>query len=234
MKDSGMHPAQASALYALRHASSARFSDLLKTTTLTSDVFKFHVRKLVKLGYVVKQPDGLYVLTPIGKEYANRLDETTGRPIEQPKASMLMLVRSRHDGREYILAHRRTREPFRDFWGIASAPVLRGVPIAESAARELHKQTGLTAHFDVRGFYRVIDQTPDGAILEDKMFTLLIAELDGRSPVREWPGGESVWLTRDELLAKDKLFPITAGIFAMIDGKEMFREDVCRYASDLY
>lgn len=192
-------------------------------------MFKFHIRKLVSLGYISKRHDGLYALTPAGKEYTNRLDETTGRTIAQPKASMLLFVRSYRDGQEYVLAHCRRREPFRDFWGIASAPVLRGVPIREAAARECCKQTGLDAMFEVRGQHRVIDVTPDGDVLEDKIFIILTTEVDGCPPLHKWYGGESEWLTRAELLAKQKLFPTTGKIFEMFDGGVSFAEDTCVY-----
>ena len=229
-----MHPAQASVLYALRHESSARFSELLRTTTLTSDVFKFHMRKLVTLGYVNKRTDGLYELTARGKEYANRLDEQTGREILQPKSSMLLIARVAWDDETYYLAHRRTREPFSGFWGIASAPVLRGVPIAKSAHDEFLKQTGIVAEFLVSGSFRVIDKNPAGEVLEDKIFTIMTTELAECLPPHRWHGGESKWMTRNELLGKEPLFPITQQVFNMIDSGQQFAEAVCVYTDEQY
>ncbi|MGB4762788.1 MAG: hypothetical protein WBP12_05545 [Candidatus Saccharimonas sp.] len=232
-KEFGLHPAQTSALELLRQVTTARFSDMLRETTLTSDTFKFHVRKLISLGYVTKNEDGLYELTIKGKDFANRLDETTGKQIEQPKASILLLGRSIVDGVTYYLAHRRTREPYRNWWGIASAPVLRGVPLDESAAQEFCKQTGIDAEFHVASMARVIDKTHEGDVLEDKIFSVMIADIEGVPKPHEWHGGESIWLTRDEILQLSPLFPTTARTFDRLDQGVMFAEDICEYdASD--
>ncbi|MGB4761947.1 MAG: hypothetical protein WBP12_01155 [Candidatus Saccharimonas sp.] len=232
-KEYGLHPAQTSALELLRRVTTARFSDMLRETTLTSDTFKFHVRKLMSLGYVNKNDDGLYELTIKGKEFANRLDETTGLQIEQPKASILLLGRSIVNGVTYYLAHRRTREPYRDWWGIASAPVLRGVPLAESATRGFRKQTGIETEFRVVSMARVIDKTHEGEVLEDKIFSVMVADVEGAPKPHDWHGGESVWLTREEILQLSPLFPTTAHTFDRLDQGTMFAEDVCEYdASD--
>ncbi len=228
--DNRVHHAQITALSILRHATRARYSELRKPTGLESDVFKYHIRKLMSQGLIVKADDGLYELTAEGKEFANRLDERTGREIEQPKASMLLIVRS---GDKY-LAHRRTREPFYGFWGIASAPMLRGVPIREAAARELKKQTGIVAQFEIAGLQRVIDTRQNGTVLEDKLFTLLLADVAGEPVPHQWYGGESQWLTRTALLANDKLFATTAKTLDMVEHGKQFAEDVCVYANHEY
>lgn len=225
-----LHSAQTSILETLRHATRARYSELLHPTGLAGDIFKYHLRTLVRQKYVVKADDGAYELTAEGKEFANRLDRRTGRELEQPKASMLLVVRS--EGK--YLAHKRTREPFRDFWGIASAPMLRGVPIRESAARELKKQTGLTAEFRTVGLQRVIDTRPNGTVLEDKLFCLLVADVAGCPAVHAWYGGESYWLTRAELLAKPRLFPTTKTSLDIVEQGETFSEAICVYDPSEY
>lgn len=231
MKRSGpLHPVQALVLDTLQYATRARYSELQRVTGLESDVFKFHLKKLQRHNFIVKTDDGHYELTAEGKALAGRLDKRTGREIEQPKSSMLMVVRSG----KYVLAHQRAREPFRGFWGIASAPVLRGVPLGQSAAKELLKQTGITAQFRMAGTYRVIDTNKRGIVLEDKIFAVMVAELDQLTPPHTWSGGESEWLSIPELLAKPTLFPITAGIFEMIETGAPFREDVCVYADAEY
>lgn len=229
-----LHRAQSSVLALLRRVTRARYGELRRPTGLESDIFKYHLRKLVQAGYVLKAEDGAYELSAEGKEFANRLDEKTGREILQPQASMLLLVRSTRDGTQYVLAHRRTREPFRDYWGIASAPVQRGVSMTVAAARELKKQTGIVAEFSVNGMYRVIDTLPRGDVLEDKLFSLLVADVEGLAAPHEWYGGESVWMTEEQLLAKDKLFPTTEKTLAMVKNAVMFAEDVCIYRKDEY
>jgi len=234
MDSNSLHAAQASILYTLRHATRARYSELLRPTNLEGDRFKYHLATLLRKKLVFKAIDGVYELTAEGKEFANRIDESTGREIAGPKASMLLVVRSHKDGVTHYLAHRRTREPFRDYWGIASAPMLRGLPVRDSAARELKKQTGIVADFAVVGMQRLIDTLPSGVVLEDKLFTLLLAEVDDLPPVHEWYGGESVWLTCQELLAKDRLFHTTQVSLDMIEQGRSFSEEVCVYDKSDY
>ncbi len=231
MKSEGkLHRAQSAILYTLQYATRARYSELQHAAAMESDVFKFHIRKLVRIGYIVKAVDGLYELTAEGKAFVSRLDKGTGREIEQPKSSMLMVVRCG----DYVLGHRRDREPFNGFWGIASAPVLRGVPLTESAARELCKQTGIEANFRVAGSYRVIDKNTHGNVLEDKIFAVMVADLDRLTPPHRWSGGFSEWMPVAELTKKEQLFPITAAIFEMLAAGVPFREDVCVYDDSQY
>lgn len=234
MDNNRLHSAQASVLYTLRSATRARYSELLRPTGLEGDRFKYHLATLLRKQLVFKAVDGMYELTVEGKEFANRLDESTGREIAGPKASMLLVVRSHADGTTYYLAHKRTREPFRDYWGIASAPMLRGLPIRDSAARELKKQTGIIASFTVAGVQRLIDTLPNGTILEDKLFTLLLGDVGGLQTPRQWSGGESVWLTREELLSKERLFQTTHVSLDMIEQGQSFREEVCMYDKSEY
>jgi len=230
----GIHVAQASILYTLRHATRARYSELLRPTNLEGDRFKYHLATLMRKKLVFKAVDGMYELTAEGKEFANRIDESTGREIAGPKASMLLVVRSHINGATYYLAHKRTREPFRDYWGIASAPMLRGLLVRDSAARELKKQTGIAADFSIAGMQRLIDTLPNGVILEDKLFTLLLADVEGLPLAHEWYGGESVWLTREQLLSKERLFHTTKISLDMIEQGQSFSEEVCVYEKSEY
>jgi ADP-ribose pyrophosphatase YjhB (NUDIX family) len=228
-----MHKAQQNVLYALQYATRARYSELLRASDFASDSFKFHLQKLCQVGLVAKAEDGLYELTAEGKAYVSRLDRQSGRQIEQPKASMLMVVTAK-DKTDWILAHQRTREPFNGFWGIASAPVLRGVPLAEAAARELKKQTGIEAEFTVKGFYRVIDKNSRGTILEDKIFAVVHAVVPERRKPHEWSGGMSEWMAIDILLNQTKLFPTTASLITMLDQGASFAESTYTYDNEQY
>lgn len=228
------HAVQAKILYTLRHVTRARYSELMRPTGLDGDRFKYHLQSLVRKKYVQKDSDGMYELTSEGKGFANRLNEETGYTVEGPKASMLLLVRSRANNQIHYLAHQRLREPFFGFWGIASTPVVRGTLLCEAAARELNKQTGIGAMFRVVGVERVIDTTPTGSILEDKLFSLLVADVEDCPAPHDWHGGKSVWLTREELLMKTRLFPTTALTLQMIERGETFVETKCVYMKNEY
>lgn len=233
-RGNGLHPAQVSVLYALRHQLVARYSELRRTTSLESDVFKFHLRTLRRLKFIDKLDDGTYALTAMGKEFANRLDTETGTEVLQPKSSMLLVVRAQKAGVWYYLAHQRKRQPFYDFWGIASAPLPRGVPIIEAAANETKKQMGIDAAFTPVGIQRSIDTDENGTILEDKTFTIMLAEIDTSPTPHEWHGGASEWLTREQLLAKTPLFPTTEETLKSIETQRFFVELTPTYKDKEY
>ena len=54
-----LHILQTKVLRELSLHQTRRFSDMMSVTELTSDDFKFHLRKLVKLGLVLKNIDGV-------------------------------------------------------------------------------------------------------------------------------------------------------------------------------
>lgn len=230
--DNRLHKAQQNILYVLQYATRARYSELLRASEFASDSFKFHLRKLCHIGFILKADDGLYELTAEGKAYVSRLDRKSGQQIEQPKASMLLVVTVKDT--DIVLAHRRTREPFNEFWGIASAPVLRGVPLDEAAAREFHKQTGIAASFTIAGFYRVIDKNQRGTILEDKIFSVAVATIDSPIEPHVWSGGHSQWMSWEDLLGQSKIFPTTASLFAMLESKQSFAESIYTYDNSQY
>lgn len=231
IKEEKMHFAQVAALKTLEQVTRARFSELQRVAGMESDIFKFHINRLKRNGLIFKDEDGLYQLTAEGKSMVGRLDSNTRRQIEQPKSSMLMVVKTKQ-GR--ILGHMRTREPFNGYWGIASAPMLRGIPAAESASRELRRQTGITAEFKIKGAYRLIDKDLRGNVLEDKLFAIAEAVVNEQVQPSEWRGGVSEWMSVDELLAKEKLFPTTASTLHMLAAGVTFKEDICTYSPEDY
>jgi ADP-ribose pyrophosphatase YjhB (NUDIX family)/predicted transcriptional regulator len=220
MKDMVLHRAQITILERLRHAESARFSELLRATDMTSDVFKFHVRTLVQLGYIDKQTDGSYELTSAGKEFANNLDEAARTAQKQPKLSVILVVPepTQADVRRYLF-HERLRHPFYGFWGALSGPVGWGESVEEAASRELSKQTGLKADWTVRKFLRKRDYNAGMRhLLEDKLFTIVEAHSVIGELNNNWPHGRNEWLTAEEYDEKLHRFTPAAEVLSWVQG----------------
>lgn len=89
MADS-IHPVQLAILKELLFRPSARFSDL-NVAGLTSDHFTFHVHHLVSQGLVSKKGTA-YMLTTVGKEYANRIDTENSQIERQGKISIKPVI----------------------------------------------------------------------------------------------------------------------------------------------
>ena len=86
-----VHSAQIAILRHLLFVPTAGFAELQKSTSLTSDHFNFHIRKLVDSDMITKTDDR-YKLTPRGKEYANRMDTDENEIEKQPKVSVALIV----------------------------------------------------------------------------------------------------------------------------------------------
>jgi ADP-ribose pyrophosphatase YjhB (NUDIX family)/predicted transcriptional regulator len=234
MKRPELHRAEILVLRTLRRSVSSRFNELMKPTELQSDAFKFYVRRLRELGYVEKDGDGNYTLTAKGKEFANNLDEETAMIQKQPKLSMIITVTHPEDTSR-LLFQRRLRHPYYDFYGAISGPVKWGEEIEEAAARELTKQTGLTATYKVVAFYRQKDRDNEtGAILEDKLFAVVEATIEHDTLGNAWAGGHNEWMTIETYRQQEKRFASTDGILRMRAADHTYASEEAKYTHDEY
>jgi ADP-ribose pyrophosphatase YjhB (NUDIX family) len=231
MSTTELHKAQASILRTLRHNRSVRYSVLRHPTGMDSDVFKFHLRKLQELGYVNKLRSGEYTLSPSGKEFANNLSKLQRTTQKQPKLSMSIIVKR---NKQYLF-QQRFRNPYYGFWGCITGPVQWGEQIEDTAGRELEKQTGLTAKFSVRAFYRKTDfNSGSNMLLEDKLFAIVEATNVSGNLVNEWAKGLNAWMSVDDLKAKERYFTSTCAFIEMMRSGVHYRSANAYYAEDEY
>lgn len=194
------HKVEISIIAMLRQTESLRFSDLKAPTGLESDVFKFHIRKLVKLGYIEKGLDGRYRLTASGKYYASIINQSTRTIRQQPILSMLMIVSQNFGGEILYLRQQRLRNPFIGYWGYLSTHLQAGVDITKLAEQELNIQSGLKASFKVKAFYRQItfEKTTE-KLLDDRLFSVVEAyDISGDITNHEYKYGLNKWMTLEE------------------------------------
>ena len=232
-----MHHAQIAILYKLRHSTSATFSELMRETELSSDVFKFHIHKLTKLGYLQKTAEGAYILTLQGKEFANNLDHEKRSTQKQPKLSILLVVPRKNDlGETEYLVQKRKRHPFYGFWGCISGPVQWGEDAEDTARHEFTKQTGLNASFSIESFYRKRDYSEEtGDILEDKLFIVLKAhDMHGGFTPSYWTGGENAWMTQAELRQQARYFASSDEAINMVSSGKVYESEQARYQPSDY
>jgi len=230
-----LHRAQVSILRTLRHSPDARYTMLMRPTGLDSDVFKFHLRKLMHQKYVRKLESGAYELTPSGKEFANNLSKAEPMIQKQPKLSVAVIAyREVGDKKEYLF-QKRLRSPFYEFWGCISGPVQWGEPVEATAERELRKQTGLTAEFTARAFCRKSDYDSDSKILlEDKLFTIVeAANIEGELS-NAWTKGLNAWMTLADLKKQEKYFSSTLEFIDMLDTNRIYKALDVFYEQDDY
>lgn len=236
MREATLHGAQVTVLDTLRRRQAARYSSLQRTTRMDSDVFKFHLRALVRAGCVAKTTSGDYQLTPRGKEFANNIDRNELKTQKQPKLSVMLVVsRDGDNGRLEFLVQQRHRNPYFGYWGFLSGPMRWGEDSVETAKNELRKQTGLRAEFLAKATYRQCDFSAEtGILLEDKLFTVMVANISSDDPSNSWTGGHNEWMTLAELTDRKKYFLSSAEIVDMLRDGRAYGSHEFYYRSNEY
>jgi len=166
-----MHHIQLRILRQLIHQPQCRYSEL-KSPEMEGNIFMYHLRSLIKAGYVVKGGDGRYGLTAPGAQYAEGLSLETMKPRAQPKIVTLLVCRNAAG--EYLFM-RRKRQPLLGLAGFPYGKLHLGETVGEAAARELREKTGLECRLAHRGDgYVTTNQT--GEPTSEIMFHLFYGE----------------------------------------------------------
>ncbi len=227
-----LHKAQMSILRTLRHAESARYTSLMRPTGLDSDVFKFHLRKLVHQKYIDKNESGTYLLTAKGKEFANNLSRIESSVQKQPKLSVAIIAKKKTTKETLYLFQKRLRNPFYGLWGCISEPVQWGESIEYTAKREFEKQTGLLASYNIKSFYRKKDYSKDTSeLLEDKLFVVIEAKNIKGKIENNWPRGYNAWMSIDDLEKQDKYFRSSKILIDLSESKNIYSAEDAFYST---
>jgi 8-oxo-dGTP pyrophosphatase MutT (NUDIX family) len=167
-----LNPIQIKILSKLLFNPKARFRDL-NQGSMTTDNFSYHLRSLLKEGFVKK--DGLtYSLTSKGKMLAGKIDTSIHKMEKQPKVSVILIPHKTVRGKEMFLIQERTKEPYFGYKGFISGKVKYGEILNETAKRELKEEAGIGGKF--RFCYEIHEMVYDkltGEQLEDKFFHIL-------------------------------------------------------------
>lgn len=201
-----IHEAQTKILRELLFLPQCKFAELQKVSGLESDHVKFHIKRLVELGYVDKT-GAVYSLSIKGKEYANKLDTDAGVIERQPKIAVMLIIERTYEGVKQYLLQERLKQPYYGFWGPPTGKIRWGESIIEAAARELKEETGLYGEFEFRGINheRVIHDST-GEIVEDKIFNLMFCDKAHGNMINRFDGGRNVWRSLQEMKHETKKY----------------------------
>ncbi len=201
-----IHSAQTIILKELLFLPQAKFSELVKATKLEPDHAKFHIKALLEKGFIEKN-DRAYRLTIKGKEYANKIDTEAGEIERQPKATVMLVIERRRDGKKEYLLQQRKKHPYFGFWGAPTGKIRWGEAITETATRELEEETGLIGEFEHRGIFheRVQDQD-SGEIIEDKIFHIMFCDKFSGQLKQNHEGSRNAWRTMEEMKGEEKTY----------------------------
>lgn len=215
-------------------SSTSTFSELVRSTGLSSDHANFHIKQLIATSLVEHVPKsyGEYRLTAKGKEYANRMDTDEVIIERQPKLSVVLDIINA-EGKH--LQQERRKQPYYGYWGRPTGKIRWGETMIEAAARELKEETGLAADMTVLGFYHKLDYDFNGDFLEDKYFCVVRGVNPQGKLLSESNGQHNEWLTDEEFDAKEKNFGGIEDLQDYIDANRLFiLEKKFTYPKDAY
>lgn len=201
--ESQIHPVQTHILRELLFLPSASFTDLQKPLGLDADHFKFHIQRLVVLGYVEKVEYGVYALTQKGKEYANKLDTQDNTIERQPKSAVILVIKKQ----DCFLVQQRLKHPYFGFWGFPGGKIKWGETIIDAGQRELYEESNLVAELVYKGVYHEHAYNAEtNELLEDKIFHILFGKVIDDTLATDFEGGRNAWLSIEEIKRLDKKY----------------------------
>jgi 8-oxo-dGTP pyrophosphatase MutT (NUDIX family) len=200
-----LNPIQLKILSTLLFNPKARFRDL-NTDSMATDHFSYHLRSLVKEGFIKKEKL-TYSLTSKGKMLAGKIDTSVHKMEKQPKVSVIIIPHKTIKNKEVFLIQQRTKEPYFGYKGFIAGKVKFGETLQETAKRELKEEAGIGGKF--RFCYEIHEMTYDkatGEQLEDKFFHIVECyDLEGKIN-KKTPEGLNKFVTVEEFMKMKPIF----------------------------
>jgi 8-oxo-dGTP pyrophosphatase MutT (NUDIX family) len=132
------------------HAKCLRFSEL-KPDGMESNIFMYHLKQLIRSGYVAKCDDG-YRLDHLGLQYVDGLSSTNLRLRKQPKLIAILALYG--PGGRWLLVERKT-QPYIGQRMFLSGKQHFGETMTRHAARELQEKIGVDIPLQYRGLAEI-------------------------------------------------------------------------------
>ncbi len=188
------HDLQLKILEKLLFSPDLTYSILKPYSTIENNSFNFHLKQLITTGYISKK-DGLYSLTALGKEFANRIDTNSSLKLQAKIAVILICLRKKNTE---ALIHTRLKHPFYGCQGYMSGKVDYGESIYETAHRELKQETNLKGIPTLFSITHERVYSPAGDLLEDKFLHFFVIK-NPKGKLRNNDEGSFCWVKIDAM-----------------------------------
>lgn len=204
-----LHFIQTLILIALGKSTSLPFGKIKSNIDyeIEGDSLNYHLKTLVKLGYVDKE-DKKYSLTTKGKMHISNVNFDDLQVEKKPKTTvMVMFTRKRQGETEYLIS-RRLKHPFLNALGFVTGKVRAGNSMEKEAIRESQEEVGLTPmKMKMLGIQRWTDFDQKGELIHDAHFyTYHVTKWEG-ALIKETAEAENKWMRLSEIASEDKPLP---------------------------
>ena len=214
-----IHPVQVAILSTLSHLSQATFAQL-NVQKIETDWFSYHLKKVVHEGWVIKNSDKSYILSPDGKKLALQFDSQTHAVNRSQRVSVQVVAI--HDG-QYWIQHRQV-EPYKGVWEFPTMRVRFGESPLQTVERALSEEAGMSGVIAFRGINHKVELTESGTLFDDKYLLVFeVNDLKGELN-QEFSGGTNHWLSKKKLLEKEPLHFNLQETFEVVEQNHLLTE----------
>lgn len=219
------HHIQKSIVYRLAFTPELRFSEL-KPDGLENKLFDYHLKIVIRDGYVEKSEDGRYKLTGEGRRLGVRAFEKQLGMADKAESVLFLVIKQNPNGP--WLLYKRLTHPMLGKVGFMHAMPKLGQSITKSAHDQCLEKTGLSCKFTALGSGYFT--TYDGELLESYVnFTLMAADTAEGELVQQDVNAEYFWSENPDFGSADMIPNMTTLAELLQGGQPFFVEKTFNY-----
>lgn len=212
------HHIQKHILQVLVHSEYARYSDM-RPEKVDSNLYAYHLNKLLSSGYVRKDDQG-YTLNTKGLRYVEYASSSSMKVRSQPKITTAVLLTNINGE---ILLTKRMKQPYINYYGLPLGKIysIEDKNILDSAIRELYEKTGVKYKKLSHAGDLYLKIHLDKVLISDLLIHVFKATCKKNKSISE----SSLWIDKNNL-NKIKLVPGVKEIIKLSDNKDTFFEEI--------
>ncbi|MFT4313137.1 MAG: NUDIX domain-containing protein [Candidatus Woesearchaeota archaeon] len=192
---------------------------------IRSNSFAYHIKSLEESN-LIQKVEGAYSLTLKGKSLVTYMNGSSGEMTKQP-LSVVILGAMDNDK---ILLMKRTKEPFRDLWGLPGGKIEFSQFLSQTAHDELFEETGLTGNISFKGLVHIHTYDTDSLAFSHLLHIARVDNIKGTMK-KEDKEGELAWFSLSEISQLEHI-PDLPLLVEIITSTAFTIHEVNRYMED--
>ncbi len=195
-----LHVIQKQVLKALCMNRSLAYSQL-KPAHIEGNQFSYHLKSLIKKGYVLKKDSG-YALSTKGVRHCTNVNLEHFFVRIQPKIVTLLVCKN---SRGHYAVYTRNKLPFLGMIGFPYGKIHLGEQIQKAAERELKEKTGLSGTLIQKGIAYLLTTDPKNEVISHTLAHVFLVTTPKGALLQDPPFGKVRWISETELLKENTM-----------------------------